>query len=75
MDKSRIIGYSCLVMGYFITLYTFFGALISPGMQTTVYVNDYNEALIELFFLVLSFPSVYHVFIEIRDSFRKKVKL
>lgn len=59
---SRALGFIGLVFMvavYILFIWTFIDAYMTEGKATTIYIDEYNEAGIELIVLLLSIPCVF----------------
>ena len=67
-----IISSIILVASYFILLYTFISAYLSPIKTVTVNINQLGEAKIELIFLLVTIPCIAYYLKNLSWSSKKK---
>lgn len=65
MKKILFFFGGCTLYATYLTFgLTFIMAFISPGYEVTIKINDYSEAFIEMFLLIISIPICTYTFIE-----------
>lgn len=72
----RLIGFSFLVGTWFLFVITFLQAYTAPDKAITIMIDNYHEAQIEFFLIILSVPFIAYfikyIFSKMQEDYNKK---